>query len=530
MKKYFYFFLFCLLACTAKTQTLDWAISFGRGDPYGSCIDHSGNIYICGQFGGTADFDPGVGVYNMTAGYHYDAFVEKLDPAGNFIWARSAHVWFNGSNFLSVSVDDDGNVYASGLSQYDSIGYDLDEIIYAYDPSGNLRWHKTIGGNSWDIAQAVAAGKHKDVYVSGYADLGGTDDAFLMKVDSSGNEVWTKKFGGSGQSSRVKIGRDSCFYLVGDFSGTADFDPGPGVYNLTNTTSNAYILKLDSNAEFIWVKNLGDTSFANHIDIDGSGNIICSGGFSGTVDFDPGPSTFFITATLPYQQSTYILKLDSGGNFLWVDAFTGTTGNFYLNAITTDQNGNIYSAGTFLSDTIDLDPGVDSFLLTTPPFSVSGFVQTLDANGNLMSAFATLNAWCTGVTAVSSLEFFSVGWFSDTSDFDPGAGTFYLYPTNGSCFIQKINDFDVGISKIENEESELELFPNPSNAKLFVQLTTSPIISVELFDLSGRKIHCNFSYGKKETEADVSMLPAGIYFVQVFSSDKNIFRKSFMKE
>ena len=53
-------------------------------------VDAAGNINIAGAFQGTADFDPGAGVSNLTSAGDDDIFVAKLNPTGNLIWQK---VW-----------------------------------------------------------------------------------------------------------------------------------------------------------------------------------------------------------------------------------------------------------------------------------------------------------------------------------------------------------------------------------------------------------------------------------------------------
>jgi hypothetical protein len=52
-------------------------------------LDASDNIYATGYFRGTVDFDPNAGAFNMGAGGTNVTYFLKLDPLGNFIWARS---------------------------------------------------------------------------------------------------------------------------------------------------------------------------------------------------------------------------------------------------------------------------------------------------------------------------------------------------------------------------------------------------------------------------------------------------------
>jgi len=93
-----------------------WAKSFG-GKSYedGSsiAIDNKGNIFTTGSFRESVDFDPGPGVANLTAVGDVDAFIQKLDSNGNFIWAKS----FGGlyPDYLSsIAIDPVGDLYTTG--------------------------------------------------------------------------------------------------------------------------------------------------------------------------------------------------------------------------------------------------------------------------------------------------------------------------------------------------------------------------------------------------------------------------------
>ena len=49
-------------------------------------LDNNGNVFVKGDFYGTVDFDPGVGVYNITSLGYNDQFILKLDNNGIFQW------------------------------------------------------------------------------------------------------------------------------------------------------------------------------------------------------------------------------------------------------------------------------------------------------------------------------------------------------------------------------------------------------------------------------------------------------------
>ncbi|MBK7651577.1 MAG: SBBP repeat-containing protein [Flammeovirgaceae bacterium] len=108
--------LITVLFDNAYSQSFVWAKSLGGTKsefPGSIATDPSGCVFTIGTFEGTADFDPGVGVSNLTAASRSDAFVSKLDPSGNFVWAKriGGNNWDDGT---SIAIDAAGNVYLGG--------------------------------------------------------------------------------------------------------------------------------------------------------------------------------------------------------------------------------------------------------------------------------------------------------------------------------------------------------------------------------------------------------------------------------
>lgn len=80
-------------------------------------LDAEDNIYTTGWFYNTVDFDPDAGAFNLTASIYNNAFISKLDAAGNFIWAGNIGASSSafGSNIgYSIALDGLGNVYSTG--------------------------------------------------------------------------------------------------------------------------------------------------------------------------------------------------------------------------------------------------------------------------------------------------------------------------------------------------------------------------------------------------------------------------------
>src|SRR5215213_7443409 len=143
--------------------------------------------------------------------------------------------------------------------------------------------------------------------------------ALVIQSASAQSLEWVRGMGGSGVDFGQAIAVDNAgnVYSTGLFMNTADFDPGPGVFNLTSAGSwDIYISKLDSSGVFQWAKRIGSTGDDRGLAIatDGPG-VYLTGIFSLTVDFDPGAGTYNMTSA--GNVDIFIMKLDAAGNFVW---------------------------------------------------------------------------------------------------------------------------------------------------------------------------------------------------------------------
>jgi hypothetical protein len=357
-------------------------------------VDADGNTYVTGYFNGTTDFDPGPSTFNLSSNGSEDAFLVKLDAADNFVYAAR----FGGTDSdiaWDVATDANGNAYVSGRF-YGTADFDP-------------------GAGTFNL---TATNNH---------------DAFLVKLDSGGGLVYAAQFGNANnyeEGSGVAADSNGNAYVVGYFYGTADFDPGAGTFNLTapNGNGDAFLVKLDAGGNFVSATQFGGTDFqrANDVTTDSEGNLYVVGQFRGTTDFDPGAGTFDLTSTSG-SEDVFLVKLDSGGNFVYADRFGGTSFE-YANRVAADSEGNAYVVGHFYG-TADFDPGAGTFDLTPPNGNSDAFVVKVGADGNFVYAaqFGGTNYdEASGVAVDSEGNAFVTGRFFNTADFDPGSGTFNL--------------------------------------------------------------------------------------------------------
>ncbi len=410
----------CLAAAvlaTAQMPKLTWAKSIGGSSYYRGAsikVDASGNVYTTGNFTGTADFDPGPGTFNLTAATAGgDIFISKLDASGNFVWAKSIGSIGNDVG-SSILVDASGNVYITGYFA----GFAGGTAAADFDP----------GSGTFNLTSA------------------GDADIFILKLNASGNFVWAKSMGGTSYdyASSIAVDASGNVYTTGAFEGTADFDPGTGINNLTSPGyGDIFISKLDASGNFVWAKSLeGSTLYdaGTSIVLDASGNVYTTGYFGGTIDFDPGTGTNNLTSASADLYDIFILKLNVSGNFVWAKSLGGTLPDNGF-SIALDASGNVYTTGSY-QGTADFDPGAATSNLT----SAGGndiFISKLDATGNFVWA-KSLGGTTSDLARTLALDVsgnvYTTGNFTGTVDFDPGTGTSNLTSVgNDDIFISKLD-------------------------------------------------------------------------------------------
>ncbi|MCC6698654.1 MAG: SBBP repeat-containing protein, partial [Candidatus Hydrogenedentes bacterium] len=235
-------------------------------------------------------------------------------------------------------------------------------------------------------------------------------------------------------------------YVTGEFSSTADFDPGAATYGLTSQGStDIYACKLDSDGALVWAVAVGGTlaDVGNAIAVDGSGNVFVTGYFTGTVDFDPGAGTYSLTSS-SNSIDIFVLKLDSSGAFIWACGLgcPDVAGNHddRGHAIAADASGNVYVTGRY-HNTVDFDPGAGTQNLTSNGNN-DIFVCKLDADGALVWAKGMGGAseeYGYGIAVDSAGNVFITGTFGAAADFDPGSGTFDLIAQNFDGYVCRLD-------------------------------------------------------------------------------------------
>jgi hypothetical protein len=543
-------FAFIGISHLTNAQNFVWAKQMGgTGIDQGNSIamDESGNLYSTGSFKGTVDFDPGPATFNLTSAGIDNLYILKLDAAGNFVWAKQFTGALSTIQGFSIALDDSSNVYTTGYftgtvdfdpnSATLNITGNSDLFVSKLNAEGNLIWAKKLGGANPEKGLSITVDRSGNVYTTGY--FGGTADfdpgpgtfnlqsagffsgnAFISKLNAAGNFVWAKQMVGVDTQTGNSITTDATgnVYTTGFFTGTADFDPGAGTFNLISVGDyEIFISKLDSAGNFVWAKQMGGTSTDNpsSIALDASGNIYTAGKFFGTSDFDPGAGTFTMTSAGNFD--VFISKLDTAGNFIWAKQM-GSSGADVCNSIRLDASGNIHATGSFRS-TPDFDPGPGVFNLTSKGGD-DAFILKLDPQGNFVWATklgGSSDDQGNSIVLDGSGNFYTLGAFKTTADFDPGAGTFNLSSAgNYDVFISKLNAAPTLLSN-KIHDFDLRVYPNPTNDFLFIEVSDETNAMVEIFNTGGQ-LKQSATLESTRTTLPVNHLPEGIYFMKIRNS------------
>ena len=212
----------------------------------------------------------------------------------------------------------------------------------------------------------------------------------VAEYSRSGSLLWVRHISGEANTESgaydVKTDRSGNVYVTGLYQGTPDFDPGPGVhYAVPSVAPGIYILKLDPNGNFVWVATLPNATLVCSgwgLALDNSGNVYCTGQFVGTVDFDPGPGVFNLSAPSGSVNNAFLWKLNAAGQFVWARKIGDSTDSRGC-SVAVDSSGNPCVAG-FFAGTVVFDPGSGGSTLTAD--GRDPFVAKFTSSGDFLWA------------------------------------------------------------------------------------------------------------------------------------------------
>lgn len=572
-------------------------------------VDPAGNVYIAGSYIGEVDFDPGQGVFIMGNPTYGNSFICKLNPDGNFLGAWS--FYGGASTTFSIAVDAGQNIYTTGhfsaLTDFDpsflgetSFEADLypDMYVVKLDHDGHFVWARQIAEVA-DTARikpsAIAVDNNGNVYTTGcfYGtvdfdpgagsfnitavgiedEFGSVDDAFVCKLDADGEFVWagsiSSEFFSEGRD--IAVDEDGNFYLAGYSDGATDLDPGSAVLPMPIPYSS-FLCKFDTDANLVWGHVLAQNTIGvSSIALDNDANIYTAGSFGASIDFDPGPGTYFIGPS--GGGDIFISVFDNDGIFSWAQASGGINEDRCTGIAVDPASLNIFTTGIFV-DTTDFDPSIalwtdishgewDGFIQKWGTCTPTGSTQQAETcnqylwpeTGGIYTSsgiYRNILAGSQGCDSIVSLDLTlweyentisqnlfgeliagpnafidDYKWVTCDGNYTvvgtEGAfevtvsGSYALISTSGNCVDTSncIYAYVLGIDELE--AAGFSVFPNPAQDQLTVSYTQNMPFEIEITSINGQLIyHGNHINGDK---LNTQSWKPGIYLVQILSGD-----------
>ena len=202
-------------------------------------------------------------------------YVYAQDPQNTFYTEGQGYMMFldnNGNQISSINLNSyisqayrvkyiNNELIISGLTEEA-----LDYKIIKMSLDGEIIWHESYGGNSYDHCFGMDVNSNGEIYLGGHT-LSGTAnwDTYTMKIDNNGNQLWEQKVGNPRGFNPQYI-HDETWGIKATNDGGCVIIAGTGdEYNYSECNGNdcsdvwnAYSVKFDNYGNIEW-----ETTFAS---------------------------------------------------------------------------------------------------------------------------------------------------------------------------------------------------------------------------------------------------------------------------
>jgi hypothetical protein len=413
---------------------LDYSTYLGGSnsdDGSGIAVDSAGAAYVTG-ITSSSNFPTTTGAFDTSYNGGGDAFVAKLDPAGNGL---AYSTYLGGSSFDGllgdITVDAAGAAYVTGSTlsanfpttagAFDTSfnGGAGDAFVTKLNPAGSsLNYSTYLGGSSGvEPGRGIAVDSVGAAYVTGFTassnfptttgafdtSYNGGGDAFVAKLDPAGNGLaYSTYLGGSDSDDGLDIAVDSAgaAYVTGD-AGSTNFPTTAGAFDTSLNRADGFVTKLNpSGSGLDYSTYLGGSAeeegFGIAVDLAGAAYVT---GVTNSTDFPTTPGAFDTSFNGSFFGDAFVTKLNPAGSELAYSTFLGGSEGDSGHGIAVDSGGAAYVTGITDSSNFPTTAGAfdtspnSTFVTklvpgpppTTPRCKVTNGGQITAANGDRAS-------------------------------------------------------------------------------------------------------------------------------------------------
>ncbi|TMI63258.1 hypothetical protein E6H12_05140 [Candidatus Bathyarchaeota archaeon] len=252
----------------------------------------------------------------------------KLSNRGGVEWSRLYGAPYDA--LFTVHQTSDGGYVAMGNTQSIESGHVFNAWILKLDSLGGIVWQKAFPGQDGYWVEQTSDGGY---IMSGTVLADGVGAAWVAKLDAYGSISWQKAFEVSWHSPAYQVHQT----LDGGYVVLAQIDNRVG--QILFASSEAWILRLDSEGRLLWQKSFGAEGFAYPSSI----SQISDGGFVLAGRSNPASLNPLIGIWGPW-----LLKLDSSGNLVWQKMYG--LGNSGLQEVHETMDGGLIAVGNEATD------------------------------------------------------------------------------------------------------------------------------------------------------------------------------------
>lgn len=342
-------------------------------------VDNLGNSYVLGVTESRLfDIDPspnGEQIINNTntpANPLRETYLIKLDENGNFIWGKTFGIRKSGDEVYGLKIGPDGNI-------------NILAMISELDISANV------------ILNNVS----------------------VIKINTFGNELSRIKLrnfdswsNGTLYINSFDIDNQNNYYLSGRFLNNVKLNLTNPNLDLNAVGIGSYLLKTDNIGNIIWKEVFDYQSSQNE-------RIICRS--------DGNLNLLFGSSDSNNQLTQRLFKINSSdGNVIWEKDFLNQNPElFYIS-----NNNNLIISSVWaasVGEQIDVDPSSNSVFVNSTG-NYGRYFLWLDSEGNFVNVkpYSGNQIFPKSITSDINNNYYIVGTFARTVDFDPSNNNFYL--------------------------------------------------------------------------------------------------------